>query len=222
MEIIIATTIFAISVVALLSLFNYVLKINRRSQALAQASQGMRSFIEFLAKEIQGGQIDYDVVNGQTYTSGLGPCLPPGTVGAGVGASALSTYSSQENKLGIINTDGLQECIYYYNQQTALYAGAGVFNSSGGATSLAVWQSGATQPQIINPSNFTIDNLMFLIRPLCDPYVPSCANYGNSYPKTQPYVTIIAKFTATLPTGEKVSIYYQTSVSSNKYDIPNH
>src|SRR6185437_4211109 len=105
MEIVVATTIFAIAMIGLLSLFNYVLKINRRSQALTQASQGMRNFVEFLVKEVQNGQIDYDVVGGQTYSSGVGPCNPPGTTGAAVGSSAPSTYSSQENKLGIINTD---------------------------------------------------------------------------------------------------------------------
>ena len=41
------------------------------------------------------------------------------------------------------------------------------------------------------------------------------------YPKLQPFVTIFAKFVANLPTGENVPIYYQTSVSSNQYDIPN-
>jgi prepilin-type N-terminal cleavage/methylation domain-containing protein len=218
MEIVVATTIFTIAVVALLSLFNYVLKINRRSQALAQASQGMRNFIEFLAKEIQGGQIDYYVVNG-SYVSGVGPCVPPRTVGTSVAPSTPSTYSKQENKLGIINTDGLQECIYY-SQPNGTAAGSGVFDSSGGANSIAVWQLGAASAQIINPPNFKIDNLMFLIRPICDPYTATCTDYSTTYPSIQPYVTIIVKFTASLPTGEKVPIYYQTSVSSNKYDIP--
>lgn len=219
MEIVVATTIFAIAVTSLLSLFNYVLKINRRSQALAQASEGMRNFIEFLAKEIQNGQIDYDIAGGQTYTTSISPCSAPGTANTSIGAGAASTYSTQENKIGIINTDGLQECIFY-SKPDGTYAGAGVFNSSSGSNSVAVWQSGAASAQVINPSNFTIDNLMFLVRPICDPY-SICTDYGG-LPKIQPYVTIIVKFTTSLPTGEKVPIYYQTTVSENKYDIPNH
>jgi prepilin-type N-terminal cleavage/methylation domain-containing protein len=224
MEIIVATTIFAIVTVALLGLFNYVLKINRRSQALAQASEGMRNFVEFLAKEIQNGQIDYYVANGSSLVpafSVTSPCGPPASLGS-------NTYYMPDNKLGIINTDNLQEC-FYYGKANGSYADTigGIpltFSSSTGATALVMQESGVstTTPQILNPPNFRIDNLMFLIKPLCDPYTPTCTSYGNSYPKIQPSVTIIIKFVTSLPTGEQVPIYYQTTVSSNKYDIPNH
>src|SRR5882672_11448170 len=110
MEIMVATVIFAIVTVALLSLFNYVLKINRRSEALRQASQGMRNFVEFLVKEVRNGQVDYYVNGGQTYSGGIGPCAPPGSAGAAV--NGASTYLNPENRLGLINTDNIQECFY--------------------------------------------------------------------------------------------------------------
>ena len=171
MEIIEATTIFAIVTVAMLGLFNYVLKINRRSQALAQASEGMPNFVEFLVKEVQNGQIDYYVANG-FYTpaiSSTSPCVPPGVVGAPV--TGASTYSAQDNKLGIINTDNLQEC-FYYGKADGSYADTiggtpQTFSSSTGATNLVMQENGVatTTPQILNPPNFRVDNLMFLIRP---------------------------------------------------------
>ena len=82
MEIVVATTIFAVVTVALLSLFNYILKINRRSQALTQAADGMRNFVEFLTKQIQNGQIDYYITTGSTYSHYINddntvPCGPP-------------------------------------------------------------------------------------------------------------------------------------------------
>jgi hypothetical protein len=109
------------------------------------------------------------------------------------------------------------------------YVGAGVFtkNTTVGNPSynpspvLAIQKSGVTGAQALNPTNFKIENLKFVIRPICDPFIPNCTNYSSSYPKVQPTVVIMIKFTTQLPTGETVSIYYQTAVSSNKYDIPN-
>jgi len=232
MEIMVSTTIFAIVSVALLSLFNYVLKINRNTEALRQASQGARNFVEFLVKEIRNGQIDYYVANGQTYSANIdgAPCGPPGAEGTNV--TGARTYAFKENKLGIINTENMQECFYLADDQST-YAGAGVF--SGDADSgkpvknLMMMKSGIITAQTLNPPNFHVKKLMFLIRPVCDPYTygpsavpagPGCADYANNYPKIQPSVTMFIQFEAILPTGETVPIYYQTSVSSNKYDIP--
>jgi prepilin-type N-terminal cleavage/methylation domain-containing protein len=225
MEIIVATTIFAIVTVAMLGLFNYVLKINRRSQALAQASEGMRNFVEFLVKEVQNGQVDYYVANGSTLEpafSVTSPCGPPS------GGLGTDTYSERENKLGIINTDNLQECFYYGKADGSYVDTIGAvpstFSAAGGGSTLVLQENGVatTTPQILNPPNFRIDALMFLVRPLCDPYTANCTDYGNSYAKIEPRVTIVIKFITSLPTGEQVPIYYQTTVSSNKYDIPNH
>src|SRR6266481_4238311 len=81
MEIMVASTIFVILSGSLLALFNYVLKINRRSEALRQASQGARSFVEFLVKEVRNGQMDYYITNSSydSTISGSSPCQPPGT-----------------------------------------------------------------------------------------------------------------------------------------------
>lgn len=235
MEIIVATTIFAVVMAALMSLFNYTLKINRRSEALRQATQGMRSFVEFLAKEVRNGQIDYGITNGQTASSGFGcPGTPP-TVTADSGRPGYnligSTYAARDNRLGIITTEGDEECVYLGFGSGAVipnpnYVGAGVFarNTTAGASYnpnpvLVLKKNGAEQ--IINPPNYRIDNLMFFIRPICDPSSPDCVDYGSGYPQTQPVVTMFIKFVVQLGTGEQVPIYYQTSVSPQKYDIPN-
>jgi hypothetical protein len=212
MEIIVATTIFAVVSVSMMALFDYTLKINRRSEALRQATQGMRNFVEFLVKEVRNGQIDYAIVNGITPGGSIGPC--------GAGVVGTNYYSDKENKLRIINTEGDGECIYYGDQFGNALA-AGTFASDNGT--VVLWKAGTTK-QVLNPPNFKVGNLMFLIRPLCDPYTvkpPGCVAYSSDYPRIQPFVTILAKFIAQLPTGEKTSIYYQTSVSTNRYDIPN-
>jgi prepilin-type N-terminal cleavage/methylation domain-containing protein len=222
MEITVSTAIFAIIMVSLLSLFNYVLKINRRTEALRQASQGMRSFVEYLVKEIRNGQVDYYVSNGNVLDSRISassPCGAPGSLGA-------DTYGLQENKLGIINTDSIKECFYFAKADGSYVdtvgANASTFSApAGSAYTMAMQKAGVTGAQIINPPNLRLDKLKFLVRPTCNPYSSNCSSYSNSYPKIQPFVTILVKFTAALPTGEQVPIYYQTSVSSNQYDIPN-
>lgn len=224
-EIVVATTVFAIVFVALLSLFNYVLKINRRSEALRQASQGARNFVELLVKEVRNGQVDYFVNNGSSLDNnpsppfaGNIPCQPPLSVGS-------QTYYNKDNKIAIFNTDNVQECFYLGTSNGSYVDTVGqapqTFSAQPNqALTLVMQKAGVGGPQILNPPNFRIDQLMFLVRPICDPYTSSCSNYGNGYPKVQPSVEILIRFTVTLPTGEKVAIPYQTAVSENKYDIP--
>ncbi len=217
MEIVVATTIFAFVVVALTSLFNYTLRINRRSEALRQASQGMRDFVESIAKEARNGQIDYGVISGQTVvSSGLGNCdIRPAGSSYSATTNGRSSYETMDNRLGIIDTEGNRKCFFLGNSQ-GTWVGNGVFNGS----TLVMEKSGGIH-QIVNPPNYELQYLSFFIRPTCDPYTASCTDYSNQTPKYQPLVTIVARFLTRLPTGEQVSIYYQTSVSSDKYDIPN-
>ena len=215
-EIIVSTGIFVIAVGSLLSLFNYTLKINRRTEALRQASQGMRNFIEFFTKEIRNGQIDYGIVNGQTLatTWPIGPCNR---------AADLSrpTYNvnsdNKDNWLALFTDDGIEECVFYADENNAA-VGAGVYAEpaakiqAGKNYGIAIQKTGVASVQILNPPNFRVDALTFYVHPYNDPYT-------LPYPKIQPFVTISVKFTVQLPTGEQQPIYYQTTVSSNKYDI---
>jgi prepilin-type N-terminal cleavage/methylation domain-containing protein len=222
MEIMVATVIFAVTTVSLLSLFNSVLKINRRGEALRQAAQDARNFVEFLVKEIRNGQIDYYVNNGSTYGNYINgdnskPCGPPGPFGATItNINVQPTYAQQSNWLGIINTDNVQECFYYATQDGSSYVGSGKFDFSGGGKYLVMEKSGISAIQQLNPANARVDNLMFLVRPQKDPYTAV-----GGLAKIQPSVVILIKFVVQLPTGEQVPIYYQTAVSENKYDIPN-
>jgi prepilin-type N-terminal cleavage/methylation domain-containing protein len=214
-EIIVSTAIFVIVVGALLSLFNYSLKINRRTEALRQASQGMRNLVEFLTKEIRNGQIDYGIIGGSSVSpvwqgNGLNPCSNPSpTVGA-------DTYKPQDNRLAIFTEDGLEECIYYGKLDNS-WVGSQVFNNNSGGINLALQKTGISSIQSLNPPNFRVDYLAFFIRPTRDPYTPDPVTHA--YVKIQPSVTLDIKFAVQLPTGEYQNIYYQTTISSNKYDI---
>ena len=238
-EILVAATIFVVVVSALTVLFNYTLKINRRTEALRQATQGMRNFVEFLVKEVRNGQIDYGVVNGQTrntgiYPIGTSPCNMPVTPAS---SSVASTYVFQDNKIAIHNLDGNYECFYLAygpgntagqnsgDPVTPLCApGAGScilgVTANNPKPVLALQKSNVSGVEILNPPNTSVQKLVFLVRPSCDPYSPYCQP-GTVFPKTQPFVTILAQFSLTLPTGEQSTINYQTTVSTNKYDVPN-
>lgn len=221
MEILVATTIFAFVCVALTSLFNYTLKINRRAEALRQATQGMRNFTEFLVKEIRNGQIDYSVANAGSsnrVATPITPCPHPAvSLPVGVqndnnaGKIYGQTAAGSDNRLGIITPEGDRQCIYLADSSGTVATGF-----TGAKIKI---NKNNTVTEDINPQNFTVDYLAFQVRPLIDPYTN---NPLGTLAKIQPTVSISAKFTASLPTGEQVSIYYQTSVSSDKYDIPNN
>lgn len=90
MEEIVATFIFALAVTAILGIYNYTLKINRRSSALSVSAQDVRFISESLGKEIRNSFLNY----GPSYIS---PCGP---------------LSSSSNSLAIFNVDGTSECFY--------------------------------------------------------------------------------------------------------------
>ena len=117
-----------------------------------------------------------------------------------------NNYSSTANQgLGLINFAGEEICFYYVNttqqpQQLILSKRVG---------------SSIIQ-ETINPSNFRIkpDTFRFIVRPTRD---PAAAPYDG----IQPMVTIFAEFEVTINSKEPpVLIPYQTTISTDVYDIP--
>jgi prepilin-type N-terminal cleavage/methylation domain-containing protein len=181
MEIIVATAIFVTVVSSILVLFNYVLKINRKVQAVRQVAQGSRNFTEVLSREIRNGRIDYSQPNGT-------PC-------------AASNYSLEKNQsLSIESYTGEITCLY--------------LDSSGLMYLTRSTPDGISQPQVINPPNFIInpDTFRFIVRPTVSPFVN---NQGM-----QPFVTILAEFVVFKGSPDEQVIPYQTTISSDVYDIP--
>jgi type II secretory pathway pseudopilin PulG len=213
MEILVATTLFAFTSVALTTLFNYTLKINRRAEALRQATQGTLDFVGLLAKEVRNGQIDYGLTDpGGTSEAPNSVCPQPSGSGA-------SSYTVPDNRLGIVDTNGNRWCFYLSSDSQGDYVGQQIY--AGKTVALVKIDNGTAQSmQILNPPNETISYLAFFIQPICDPYVANCTDYGSAAPKIQPVVTMLATFTIKLPTGETVSIPYQTTISTDRYDVP--
>ncbi len=229
MEILVATAVFALVVSGMMVLFNYTLKINRRTEALRQDTQAMRNLIEFIAKEVRDGQIYYGITSGGSTIAPVGPCNTP------TGGQGSNTYGIKDNNFAVRTPEGDLECFYlaYGPGNTAgkavgSYVGSGTYASSTSnpnpIMALVKISGGQTLPtENLTPQNVSLQRLEVFVRPTCDPYVPvppGCSSYGNHDPKIQPFVTILGQFLVTLPTGEQTTIYYQTSVSTNQYDIP--
>jgi prepilin-type N-terminal cleavage/methylation domain-containing protein len=213
MEIVVATTIFAIVATAMMSMFNYVLQINRRGEALRQATQGMRNFVEFLVKEVRNGQINYGLIGGGTPRGfAIGPC--------GNGVAGSNYYTDKTNKIGIYTPTGEEECLYFADASGNQIASNVYVAPSDQRYTLVLEKSDGVK-EVLNPPNFKIEELAFFVRPVCDPFDDECDAYNNDFPGIQPMVNINIKFSVSLPTGEVVPIYYQTSISTDKYDIPN-
>lgn len=212
MEIVVATTIFALVSTAMMGLFNYTLKINRRTEALRQATQGIRTFVEGLVKQVRNGQIYY-AIDGLTEAGSISGVCPAGDLND-------KYYEEKENKIRIINTEGEDVCIYLANSSQT-YVGNNVY--SGNNLIMEKNVGGSIIKQALNPVNLSVENLAFFIRPVCNPYEDCDEDNvytNNDPPLIQPMASIFMKIKVQLPTGEQTQIYYQTSVSSNKYDIP--
>lgn len=213
-EIVVATTIFAFTATAMMSLFNYTLKINRRSEALRQVMQGVRNFTELVVKEVRNGEIDYAVDHSNfSIKPVLTPCPRPVSSNP-----ANNVYLLRENKIGLVTEEGQRVCIFLGDAN-----GNSIASNIFSGHTLVLAKAGVPN-QILNPPNFKVENLMFFIRPSRDPYYdpPPLGPVGGSLVRIQPFVTIVMKLVVSLPTGESQTIHYQTSVSSDKYDIPNN
>lgn len=186
-EIIVATAIFVTVMTAVLALFNYVLQINRRVQAVRQVAQGSRTFTEILSREIRNGRIDY------TQTSGN---------------CNVENYNDFVNQsLAMIAADGTSSCIYLSIDGT----GRGLLNVERRTL------GGQLTNEVINPPNFSIDptTFRFMIRPTTNPY-------SAPEPGVQPMVTILAQFVIYPGQRDEQIIPYQTTISTDVYDIPHY
>ena len=198
-EVIVSTAIFVLVVAAMLTLFDYTLKVNRRVQALREVAQGTRTFAETLTREIRNGRIDYDAgtwaveCDAENYTED----------------SATAFHKS----LALISRAGDKLCFYFDTNGTPAVDTDDSFKlkkqTPNGTITATVFQSSRFR---VVPSTFR-----FIVVPETDPKVDG----GSGYPGLQPYVTIIAQFEMNINdiTGP-TKLNYQTTISTDVYDIP--
>lgn len=229
-ELMVSVTIFVTTITLMMNLLNYTLKIQRKTEAFRQASQGMRNFVEFIVKEIRNGRIDYGVSGGTSLQSAKTPCPNPSAVGqntygqsayGGLGGAGPTVFQA-DTRLGLINLFNEQECLLWAKDDgTGKMTAASVTDINNGlAKYLALAKSGVSEAngyERLNPPNMTVDYLRFYIRPLCDPYTTICS---DGLPERQPFVTLVMRFNVILSTGERVIIPYQTTINTDDYAIP--
>ncbi len=112
-------------------------------------------------------------------------------------------YSSLKNtSLAMISYTGERLCFY--------------FDADTNSLKLRRQTSGASTEETINPPNMTInpDTFRFLVRPTKDPFT---AKQG-----IQPMVTILAEFEVFKGTMNQKIVPYQSTISTDVYDIPNN
>lgn len=115
-----------------------------------------------------------------------------------IGSCPDGVYSETSTSLGLTAIDGERQCIYWNSTTKALMV-----------------QKETTAAYSLNPQFFTVEDVKFFIRPLTDPYT------GAPLPRTQPFVTLAITFRTQPYAGEAaITIPYQTTVSTDVYDIP--
>lgn len=201
-ELLVSISVFAVVVTLSISLFNQVLRIQRRTEVLRRANQSLRNMSEFIVKEVRNGKIDYGVSGGTTPKTGYPTNCPQITqTQINNGDSTYVWNNSARNKgLAIVNAAGESECIYYKATEQALY----------------LEKVGLTTPQKLSSGDVTVTRFEVRVSPGKDPYMAT----GTGLATTQPAVQILLEVRAILPGGDARTISYQTSVSTNVYDIP--
>lgn len=110
--------------------------------------------------------------------------------------AAVNYASASNSSLALINRAGEKECFY----------------KSG--NDLVIGKAGVTDK--LNPQNVTLGSVKFLVRPTSDP-----AANGPPFPGTQPVVTVLMQFRIQLSGADPlVTIPYETTISTDVYDIP--
>jgi prepilin-type N-terminal cleavage/methylation domain-containing protein len=115
-----------------------------------------------------------------------------------------ANYATATNQaVGVISFAGDQECLHYNLSQQTLY----LSKKTGGSV---------VEEPINDPLKFKIkpNSFRLVIRPVTDPALAP-------YNETQPLVTLIAEFEVPLGAGEQpMTIPYQTTISTDVYDLP--
>jgi type II secretory pathway pseudopilin PulG len=194
MEIVVATSIFATSLILILVLFTYTLKINRRVEALRQVSQATRNFTEYLVREIRNSTID--------YTGSIDPNCP-----ANYNLNGLTA-----NYLALLNRSGDRECFYFVQDA--------VSSPTGNLWLRKVPALGNSTLEQVNPTGVKLDRakFAFYVRPTTTPKPVS-----GTPPGVQPLVTMVMNLTVSLNGADQPAVIpYQTTVSADTYSIPHH
>lgn len=120
-------------------------------------------------------------------------------------SNCVSTnYADITNQsLALTTVDGVESCIY--------------LTTDGKLNIERRNQSGSPTTEVINPENFTINpnNFRIWVRPTSDPFGGDISNLG-----VQPMVTIVAEFRIFSGGRDEQIIPYQTTISSDVYNIP--
>ncbi len=192
MEVLVATAIFVLVVSGMLTLFTQTLKINRRVQSVRELVQGTRAFTETISREVRNGRIDYQSWDTDPDCN-------------------ATNYALRENKsLAILRNNGDKIC-FYLDEGGDFYMKKKI-------------PSGTTRELVFSADRFRIipGSFRFNVYPSQDPN-PDCGAVcsDGSYPEVQPFVTIVAQFELDNSPSEPTSIInYQTTISTDVYDIP--
>lgn len=132
-----------------------------------------------------------EIRNGRVDYSGAGFC------------NSFNYGSSNNQGLAIVNHAGEKLCFYLDTTTSELMVSKSV--------------NGSTVTESINPQNFRINTstFEFVVRPTDNPDTGSAPYIG-----IQPQVTIFAQFQVQLSTNELITLPYQTTISTDVYDIP--
>lgn len=186
-EMTIALTVFVIFVATIFTSFLFIVRAQRDAKAVRDTYDEAQQIMDFMVNEIRSGTVDYACY--------INP----------------SDFCRAENVISIVSRDGLKRIVFQKEGDALQF----VRQEKQGE----IWQNqaGFSSFQILHSDQITIDNLIFRITPLYDPYDFDNVAINAAFYQPAVRISLVLKGKSYVrPEGIVLSI--QTTVSSRIYN----
>jgi prepilin-type N-terminal cleavage/methylation domain-containing protein len=196
-EAIVATSIFAFTVSSIIGVYIAVLRLDTRTRAQRAIANDARFIMDFLAKEIRNGRLDYASFP-DFYT-----------------CKADCGSAEWASDIYLINQEGVSERIYYWD--TTVGELEPKLNCSPAPNQCDLLLNRSGNITRLNSPNVRVTTLKFIPTPWGDPYEAHPPRYGLREFNIQPYVTVIIELTANINSRDQVKINVESTFSTQYY-----
>jgi prepilin-type N-terminal cleavage/methylation domain-containing protein len=190
-EAIVATALFAFVVSSILGTYIAVLRLDTRTRAQRAVADDARFLMDFLAKEIRDGHIDYAAYPNQLTCKFS--CTDPSFVGT---------------DLHLINQGGEAEHIYYYDITASAVETEPICTP--GENICGLYITKGTTTAMLNSSKIKVTRLKFYTYPIGDPF-------GSTLYSEQPHVRVVMELVANINARDQVKVNLDSTFSTLYY-----
>ena len=191
-EAVVSTAIFAFVVTSILGTYIAILRLDTRTRAQRALANDARFLMDFFAKEIRNGRLDY--INYPDHLTCKASC-------------GIATYESTD--LYLVNQNNESERIYFWDRSAGAEENKEDCRPVGNICDLYLVKGGATTR--LNADNIRVSLFRIYAAPWGDPFT-AARTYNQ-----QPHVTVILELTANITPRDTIKINLSSTFSTQYY-----